>query len=338
MSAEPVLVVVGDPVPGPGVDLLREEPAIRVVEAFGDDEALAGALADARGLLIRGRAVGRDLLAAAPGLEAVARAGVGVDNVDLAEATRRGVAVFNAPRGNTRAAAELTLSLILALLRDLPGADRAVRDGGWEEFRSDPAGELHGRTLGIVGLGRIGSAVARRAAAFGAELVACDPYLDVDGRWRADELGVELVGLGELLDRSGVVTLHTPLDEETRGMIGARELDRMREDAVLVNAARGGIVDEEALARAVEEGAIAGAALDVLAEEPPPEDHPLLRVPGVILTPHVGGATEAAKEAVSLEAAEALRGALLEGDVRRAVNVRGLLGRRDEGGASRGHR
>lgn len=323
----PLRVVVGDPLPGPGLALLRRTEGLAVLEAHGNEEALADALADARGLLVRGRTVDRSLLESAPALRAVGRAGVGVDNIDVEEATRRGVAVFNAPRGNTRAAAELTLALVLALLRDLAGADRAVRDGGWDDFRSVPGRELHGRTVGIVGLGRIGSAVARRAAAFGAELAASDPYLDVDGRWRAAELGVELVSLEELLNRSHVVTVHTPLNEETRGMIGGRELDRMREDAVLVNAARGGIVDEEALARALEEEVIAGAGLDVLTEEPPADDHPLLRVPNVILTPHVGGATDAAKEAVSLEVAEALRDALLDGDVRRAVNFRGLLDR-----------
>jgi D-3-phosphoglycerate dehydrogenase len=324
------LVLVGDPIPGPGLDLLRSTEGLSVLEVADDEEAWSAALPEARGLLVRGRTVDRSVLEAAPELRAVGRAGVGVDNIDVAEATRRGVAVFNAPRGNTRGAAELTMALILALLRDLPGADRAVRDGTWDDFRSAPGRELHGRTLGIVGLGRIGSAVARRAAAFGARLVACDPYLDMDGRWRAAELGVELVSLQELLERSHVVTLHTPLDETTRGMIGAPELDRMREDAVLVNAARGGIVDEEALAEALREGRIAGAGLDVLTREPPSADHPLLRVPNVILTPHAGGATEAAKEAVSLEVAEVLRDAILEGDLRPAVNLEGLLKRKGD--------
>lgn len=320
-------VVVGDPVPGSGVDLLRGDSGLAVVEAYGDDDAVADALTDAAGLLVRSRTVDRGLLEAAPRLRAVARAGVGVDNVDVSEATRREVAVFNAPRGNTRAAAELTMALIMALLRDLPGADRAVRDGYWDEFRSDTGRELHGGIVGIVGLGRIGSAVARRASVFGADLLAYDPYLDVDGRWRAAELGVRLVALEDLLEAAEVVTVHTPLNGETRGMIGAAELGRMREDAVLINAARGGIVDEDDLAEALREEEIAGAAVDVLTEEPPPEDHPLLAAPNVILTPHVGGATGAAKEAVSREAAEALRGALLDGDVRRAVNFRELLDR-----------
>lgn len=315
-------MLVAEPIPEPGPGLLRRAAGLVVRELDGAGRAeLLEAVAEASALVIRGATlVDAELLEAAPALRAVARAGVGVDNVDVEAASRRGVAVFNAPTGNTRSAAELAVGLILALHRRLTEADRAVRDGRWQ-WRKNLGRELYGRVLGIVGLGRIGSAVAARTAPFGVELLANDPYLGQEGRARARRLGVERVGYQELLERSQVVSLHVPLTDETRGMMGEEALARLRPTALLVNTSRGEVVDEEALAMALEDGRVAGAALDVLAREPPPAGHPLLEAPNVIFTPHVGGATEEAKRAVSREVAEALRDFLLRGDRSRAVNA-----------------
>lgn len=315
------LVLVAESLTEPGLSILTGDEALEVREmSDGGRKALLAALPGASALVVRGATrVDGELLAAGPELEAVARAGVGVDNIDVEEASRRGVAVLNAPTGNTRSAAELTVGLILALHRRIPEADRAVREGRWH-WRRELGVELHPRTLGIVGLGRIGSAVAARIRPFGVELLASDPYLDADGRRRARRLGVERVELEELLPRSQIVSLHVPLTDETRGMIGAEALTAMQPGAFLVNTSRGEVVDEEALARALAEERVAGAALDVLSREPPPPDHPLLGAPNVVFTPHVGGATEEAKRAVSREVAEALRSLLLEGTTDRAVN------------------
>lgn len=317
-------VVVTDAVSASGLRPLTEDGRFRIEQAAGwDADRLQAALAEADALIIRSATtVDRALLDAAPRLRVVGRAGVGVDNIDLAAATERGIPVLNAPAGNTVSAAELTLALILSLARRVAEADASVRGGRWE--RSRFAGiELRGKTLGLVGAGRIGGEVARRAQAFGMETVAHDPYLTEE---RAEEIGVERVELQELLERSDVVTLHVPLTASTRGLIGREELARMKAGAFVVNAARGGVVDEEALAEALAEGRIAGAALDVYDREPLPEDSPLRGCPNVLLTPHLGASTAEAQELVAEEIARAVRDALVDGDLSRAVNAPAIGG------------
>ncbi|MBW3535541.1 MAG: phosphoglycerate dehydrogenase [Gemmatimonadetes bacterium] len=310
-------VVATDKVKTAALQALRDDERFEVLTVEGGDE-LREALRRAHGLIVRSATqVDRDLLDGAPELRVVGRAGVGVDNIDLAAATERGVAVLNAPAGNTVSAAELTLALILATVRKVAEADRSVRSGEWVRSRFGGI-ELRGKTLGLVGAGRIGSEVGRRARAFGMDVVAHDPYLTDE---RADDLGFERVSFEEVLERSDVVSLHVPLTAQTRGLLDARTLRTMKPSAFLVNVARGGVVDEAALVEALEEGVIAGAALDVFEEEPLQEDSPLRRAPNLVLTPHLGASTSEAQELVAGEIAEAVRAALAEGDLSRALNA-----------------
>lgn len=312
-------VVVADALSDAGMDLLAGTEGLEVVDLAGEPrEALADALSDAAALIVRSTTtVDAQLLEAAPRLRVVGRAGVGVDNIDVEEATRRGIAVLNAPGGNTRSTTELAFGLLLAAARNIAAADRSVREGRWDRaaFRGT---QLHGKRLGVVGAGRIGSEVAARARAFGMEVAVHDPYLPPE---RAADMGVERLELDGLLARSDVVTLHAPLTDETTGMIGARELEAMKPTAVLVNAARGGLVDEDALARALSEGRLAAAALDVYTREPLPDDSPLREAPNLVMTPHLGAATDEAKVEVAVEIAESVRDALLEGELRTALNA-----------------
>ncbi len=250
-------------------------------------------------------------------LKVLGRAGVGVDNIDVDYATRRGIVVLNAPGGNVVSAAEHTFALLLALVRHIAQADASLRGGKWERSRFKGI-ELHGKTLGLAGAGRIGTEVARRGRAFGMRVIAYDPYLS---RERAEQLGIELVTLPDLLDEADVVSVHTPLTDETRRLIGAKELALMKPTAYLVNAARGGVVDEAALAQALEGGKLAGAALDVFEQEPVPANHPLLKLENVVVIPHLGAATREAQKSVGIEICEAVRDALIFGDYRSAVNV-----------------
>ncbi|MGH7729399.1 MAG: hydroxyacid dehydrogenase, partial [Vulcanimicrobiaceae bacterium] len=262
-------VVVAEPFSQTGIAVL-EEAGIEVVSLVGRPAgALQAALAEADGLIVRSETrVDRALLAFGPRLAVVGRAGVGVDAIDIAAATEAGIVVLNVPGANTLAATEQTFALMLALVRHTVDAVSAVRAGRWER-KPFIGTELAYKTLGIVGLGRIGGAVAQRAAAFGMKLLTSDPYIS---RARAEALGTELVPLEELLARADLVTLHVPLTAQTRGLIGAPELARMQPHARIVNCARGGVIDEAALLAALEANALAGAAIDVVAEEPPPPD------------------------------------------------------------------
>ena len=225
--------------------------------------------------------MGPDMLAGAPNLKVVGRAGVGVDNIDLDAATERGIAVLNAPEGNTVSAAELTLALMLSVVRRVPGADASVRRGEWDRGRFKGA-ELRGRTLGLVGAGRVGREVAQRCRAFGMRVEVHDPYLTDE---RAKELRADRADLGAVLESADVLSLHVPLTDDTRGMINQESISRMKKSAFIVNVSRGEVIDEEALAVALNEGRIAGAALDVYANEPLEDDSPLRGAPGVVLTP-----------------------------------------------------
>jgi D-3-phosphoglycerate dehydrogenase len=318
MSRERFVVLATDKVSESGLAPLRDDERFEVVKIDdSSDPAFAEALPRAHGLVVRSATkVGRALLDRASALRVVGRAGVGVDNIDLEVCTARGVAVCNAPAGNTVSAAELTLALMLGLMRQVPAADASVRRGEWARARFKGV-ELRGRTLGLVGAGRIGGEVARRARAFGMRVLAFDPYLTDE---RAEELRIERATLDEVIGGADVLTLHVPLTEDTRGMIDADALAAMPKGAYLVNVARGGIVDEAALVAALESGHLAGAALDVFEVEPLAEGSPLRHAPNLALTPHLGASTVEAQELVATEIAEALRAALADGDLSRALN------------------
>lgn len=318
-------ILLADAIGPAGRAPLEAEPAIELVERSGlAGDALADALADVDAVLVRSTTViTRESLSRATRLRAIGRAGAGLDNVDVDAATEKGIAVFNTPDANTVSAAELTFGLILALARRIPAADRSVKAGAWERERF-MGFELAGKTLGVVGFGRIGSAVARRARAFDMRVVAADPALDPE---TARSIGVEAIGFDDVLALADVVSLHVPLTPATRGMIDDDALARMRPGALLVNAARGGVVDEAALVRALENGRLAGAALDVFETEPLPADHPLRAFDNVVLTPHIGARTKEAQENVSRHVALAVRDALLHGDVATAANAAALAAR-----------
>ena len=249
-------------------------------------------------------------------MKVICRAGVGVDNVDVRAASRKGIIVMNTPGGNTTSTAEHTMALLLAMVRNIPQAAASVKAGAWERKKFTGA-QLAGKVLGILGLGRVGAEVARRARAFEMKVLAHDPYV-VEGSRQAE--GVELVkSLEELLRKSDVVTVHTPLTDETRGMIGREEIALMKDGARIINAARGGVVDEEALCEAIQSGKLAGAALDVFVEEPP-EGNPLISLDSVVATPHLGASTEEAQIAVSVDAARQMVDALSGREVRFTVN------------------
>jgi D-3-phosphoglycerate dehydrogenase / 2-oxoglutarate reductase len=312
-------VLIADAISADGLEPLRADPRFDVIEQPGlKGEALAQALADVDAVVVRSSTrITRESLQHASRLKVIGRAGVGVDNIDVDAATERGVAVLNAPSGNTISAAELAFALILSCVRRIPAADRSMRAGEWDR-KSFTGSELHGKTLGLVGAGRIGGEVARRARVFGMRVIAFDPYLTEE---RAEALEIELCALDEVLRRADVLSLHVPLTEGTEGLIGAEQLAQMKRGAFVINAARGGVLDEAALADALRSGHIAGAGLDVFAEEPLPADDPLRGLAGTVLTPHLGAATEEAQHNVALEIAAAVRAALADGDFTRAVNA-----------------
>ena len=291
-------ILVTEPLHPEALDILKGTGD--VVEClYPGERELLDLIHEAEALVVRSRTrVTRQVVEAGQCLRVIARAGAGVDNIDVEAATRRGILVVNAPGANTIAVAEHTLALILALARRIPEADASLRAGRWEKERLEGV-ELMGKVLGLIGLGRIGSAVAQRAQAFGMQVVAYDPFVSVA---HAEALRVRLASLDEVLRESDFLSVHAPATPQTRRLIGAAELAKMKPTARLVNCARGGIVDEEALARALREGRLAGAALDVFEEEPPTRS-PLLTAPNVILTPHLAGSTEEAQRKVGLSAA-----------------------------------
>jgi len=262
-----------------------------------------------------------DLLAEASRLRVIGRAGTGVDNIDLAAATRRGVVVMNAPGGNTVSVAEHTLALLLALARQIPAASESTRTGKWEKKKFAAGRELQGKTLGVIGTGSIGGVVVRRAAGFGMRVIGYDPFLTEEA---ASKLGVELVSLEQIFREADAITLHVPLTEQTKNMVGKTQIEMMKPGALLVNCARGGLVDEAALAEALKAGKLGGAALDVFEKEPPAADHPLFGCPNFIATPHLGGSTEEAQQSVAVIVAEAMVEYLSTGTVRNAVNMPSL--------------
>jgi D-3-phosphoglycerate dehydrogenase len=276
------------------------------------------ALKEADGIIIRsGTTLTEELLKDQPRLKAIVRAGVGVDNIDLAAATREGIVVMNTPAGNTTSTAEHTIAMLLALSRNVAPAAASMKAGKWDR-KSYTGTQLAGKTLAVVGLGRIGLAVARRALGLEMKVIGYDPFLSAE---RAAEHGIEVVrAVDDLIERCDFLTVHTPLTEETRGLINAARIARMKRGVRIINCARGGIVDEAALAEAIESGHVAGAALDVFEKEPP-GDSRLIKLPNVLTTPHLGASTDEAQELVAVEAAEIIAGFLLRNEVRHAVNM-----------------
>ena len=317
-------VLVADGLAGEGLALLHEQAEVVVANGLTEQQLIAR-IPRFDALIVRSQArVTAKVLAAGQRLRIVGRAGTGVDNIDLAEATRRGVIVVNAATANTHAAVEHTLALILSLARHVPAAHTAVRQGCWE--RGEFVGvELRGKMLGIIGLGRIGSLVARRAQAFEMTVLAHDPFVSED---RARQVGVQLSGLEDLLRRADFVSVHAPLTSSTAGLLDADKLALLKPTARLINCARGGIVDEHALAAALKAGRLAGAAVDVFETEPP-RCSPLLTVPNVVFTPHLGASTQEAQRGVALDVAEqtlaALRGEYVAGAVNAPFILPGAL-------------
>ncbi len=299
-------ILVADPLAEAGLEILRQA-GMEVDELDPDERSrLPEMIPEYDALVVRSMTrVDRALLEAGSRLRVVGRAGIGVDNVDVAAATERGILVVNAPTANLVSATEHTFALLLALVRNVPPANASLRRGEWKR-KQFLGSELQGKVLGVVGLGRIGQGVAMRARAFGMEIAAYDPFLDSAA---ARRLEVELTDLDALLARADVVTLHTPLTDQTRGLIDADRIASMKQGAILVNCARGGIVDEGALLAALEEGRLAGAALDVFSEEPP-SDPRLVEHPRVVATPHIGAQTREAQRRVATETAKMLLAAL----------------------------
>ncbi len=309
-------VVVADKISDRGVQLLQEQPGWNIVLTTKD--TLNAEIADADALIVRSATkVTAELLDRAKKLRAVGRAGVGVDNIDLDEATKRGVLVMSTPGGNAISVAEHTFALLLALARQVPRLDKAIHEGRWE--KSSAAGtEVRGKTLGLIGLGRIGSEVAVRAEAFDMRVLAYDPYISEAA---AHEISVELVPLEKLLAESDFVSLHTALSPATQNLINAATIQKMKKGARVINTARGELIDEAALADALRSGKFAGAAVDVFMEEPP-TNSPLVGLPNVIATPHVAGSTAEAQEEVGTQVAVQIKDLVSQAAASRPARIR----------------
>jgi len=315
--------LIADSISQRGVDELSRGNALEVTVKTGlTERELIKLIPQFTALVVRSQTkVTPDILNAGAKLRVVGRAGVGVDNVDVETATRRGIVVLNAPGGNTISTAEHAFSLLLCVARKIPQADANVRTRSWDKKNFEGV-ELYNKTLGIIGMGRIGSELSRRAIAFGMRVLAYDPFLSVT---RARSLQVELVDeLDDLLSAADFISLHTPLTSDTRRILDAARLRKTKRGARIINCARGGLIDEAALTQALRDGQIAGAALDVFEIEPLPVDSPLREAPNVVLTPHLGASTAEAQESVGIEIAQSIRAILLEGTIRNAVNMPNL--------------
>ena len=309
-------VLIADPVAEEGIEALRAQAEVDVKLKLKPEE-LKSIIGDYEALIVRSETrASADIIEAGKKLQVIARAGVGLDNIDVEAATRQGVVVVNAPTGNTIAAAEHAVALMLALARHIPQANARLKSGVWQ--RSDYVGtELNNKTLGIMGLGNVGSEVARRAQSFEMRLVGYDPFVSPD---YAQNLGVELVPMEQLLKESDFITLHLPLTSATKGLIGAKELSKMKPTVRIINCARGGLVDEEALFKAVQAGKVAGAAIDVFATEPVTESM-LFQSDRIVVTPHLGASTTEAQAGVAMEAAEQVLAVLNGQPAKYAVNA-----------------
>ena len=312
-------VLVSDKLSSEGLEILKSAPDMQVDNITGlKPQELAEKIGPYHGLIVRSAStVNAEVIAAAENLRVIGRAGVGVDNVNVEAATKRGIVVMNTPAGNNITTAEHAISMMLALARSIPQATASMKSGKWEKSRFTGS-EVFNKTLGILGIGNIGSLVAERALGLKMRVIAYDPFISQQA---AQRLGVELVSVDDLYARSDFISVHTPLNAETRGLVGAAAFAKMKKGVRVINCARGGIVDEEALAAAINEGKVDGAAVDVFAKEPPPPDNPLLKLDKVILTPHLGAATTEAQLNVAIAIAHQVVNYLTRGVIQDAVNV-----------------
>jgi len=311
-------VLISDNISEKGIEILRNTPGIEVDVNTGlSKEELRDKINDYHGLAIRSATkVTADILEAAKNLRVIGRAGIGLDNVDVPAATKKGIVVMNAPEGNMTTTAEHAISMMLALSRNIPQATASMKAGKWEKKRF-MGRELSNKTLGIIGLGRIGSIVADRAKGLKMNVIAYDPFILQE---KVHDMGIEQVSLDELFTRSHYITLHIPFSEETKNIIDGKALKKMNDGAMIINCARGGIIDEKALYEAIKDGKIAGVALDVFEKEPP-DNNPLFDLEEVICTPHLGASTDEAQENVAVAITEQLANYLLYGTIKNAVNV-----------------
>ena len=310
-------VLAADGISPKGIELLQKEFEVDVRDKISAEELLA-VIGDYDALLVRSASkVTAEVIERAAKLKIIGRAGVGVDNIDIPAATAKGIIVINSPGGNTIAATEHTMAMMLALSRNIPIANETMQKGEWNRKKYVGV-ELRGKTLGVIGMGRIGAGVAKRAMAFDMDVIAYDPYINEE---RAKSLGVTIGTLSDVIEQSDFITVHMPLTKDTKGMISLAEMKRMKPGVRLINCARGGIIVEEDLAEAVKAGIVAGAAIDVFTSEPIGADHPLVGVPGIILTPHLGASTVEAQIGVSVDVAEGVHAALNGEPVATAVNM-----------------
>ncbi len=311
-------ILIPDNLDKAGLNILSGTAGVTIQAAakMSRDEVMA-AIPNADGLIIRSATkVDRAMLEAAPKLKLVGRAGVGVDNVDLPAATDRGVIVMNAPDGNTIATAELAFGLMLSLARMIPAAQASMQAGVWDR-KSFTGTELRGKTLGIIGFGRVGRAIAKRAQAFEMSVITYDPYVSADVSKAAHVIAVTL---DDLYANSDYITLHAVLNDENRHMINSKSIAKMKPTVRIINAARGALVNEAELAQAIKDGKVAGAGIDVWNEEPPEKGNPLIGLPGVIHTPHLGASTVEAQDEVAVQIAQQTLDALQKGEYRNVVN------------------
>jgi D-3-phosphoglycerate dehydrogenase / 2-oxoglutarate reductase len=312
-------VLISDPISDMGIQKLYDATDVEVVKQTGlSEDELVALIGDFDALLVRSQTKVTDrIMEAAPRLKVIGRAGVGVDNIDLEAATKRGIVVINAPDGNTIATCEHTFAMIMAVARNIPQAYKKTVSGEWDR-KSFLGVELRNKTLGVIGMGRIGSEVAKRAKTFGMEVIGYDPFLSED---RAEKLGVKLGTVDEIASGSDFITVHTPLTKETRHILGPDQFAIMKKGVRIVNCARGGIVDEEALVEAIKAGTVTGAAFDVFEHEPPAADHPFLNHPNIIVTPHLGASTVEAQENVAIDVSEEVLHILRNEPFKNAVNM-----------------
>ncbi len=310
-------VLVADGVSKKGIDILAEDFEVVVKDKLPAEELLA-IIPEFDAMIVRSASkVTAEVIAAAKNLKIIGRAGVGVDNIDVKAATARGIIVINSPGGNTIAATEHTMAMMLAMSRNIPIANETLQKGEWNRKKYVGV-ELRGKTLGVIGMGRIGSGVAKRALAFDMKVIGYDPYINEE---RAQAMGVTVGTLDDVIEQADFITVHMPLTPETKGMLNKDNMKKMKKGVRLVNCARGGIIDEQDLADAVKAGIVAGAAIDVFTSEPVPADHPLLGLPGVVLTPHLGASTVEAQIGVSVDVAQGIKAALHGEPVMTAVNM-----------------
>ncbi len=313
-------ILIADPISDSGTQIFSShngtfELNIKTKQTYDD---LKKAVQDVDAIIVRSETqITADILAAAKKVRIVGRAGVGVDNIDVNAASRQGVIVVNVPGGNTISAAEHTVAMLLALSRNIPQANESLKQGEWKRSKFTGT-EVLGKTLGLIGLGRIGKEVAKRCQSFGMQVIGYDPYASEE---YVKYLNIKLATLEEIYAQADYISVHVPLNDSTRGLFNSKTLAKLKPGARLINCARGGIIDEKALAEAVQTGRVKGAAIDVFGTEPPDKDNPLLSVPNIIVTPHLGASTEEAQVKVAQELAETLRDYFLTGTIKNAVNL-----------------